>query len=97
MRKKTRERRYSVASLLYERRKKKHGGDRKSKEAKKSSGQNDHLKSKDDKTSDKVSSESSVGEKIIRRHAEYARAVDALIEAFCEYSRGSIHELPLAN
>jgi len=48
--------------LLYERQKKQHGGDRKS------SGQIEHLK-----TAEKVASLTGVGEKTVRRAAEFAK------------------------
>jgi N6-adenosine-specific RNA methylase IME4 len=63
----TDEQRRYLLGRIYERQKKAHGGDRKS------SGQFDHLK-----TAKAVADQIGVGEKTIRRSAEFSRALDAV-------------------
>lgn len=63
---------------LYERRKKKHGGDRKSEESK---PQNEDLNG-GSTTANKVAGDAGVSKATVERDAEYSRAVDALTEVF---------------
>jgi hypothetical protein len=80
---------------MYNEAKKGQGGDRRSEEVKKSSGQNDHLKnplilnetesdktakSQDDKTASSIAREQKVGEKTVRRAGPYAKALDIIGE-----------------
>lgn len=58
----------------YDSEKASYGGDRKSAEVK-SSGQNDHLIS-ERKTAERIAAENGIGEKTVRRSAQYSRAVD---------------------